>query len=52
MKFANQSLLDGTLKFDHIKQLIKLTSDYSKQLSQYLLCFQIQLQIQRCLNFG
>jgi len=35
MKFTFLTLVNETLKFDHSKRLITLTSDYIKQLSLY-----------------
>ncbi len=35
MKFTYYSLVNGTLKCDHIKRLITLTSDYIKRLLLY-----------------
>jgi len=32
MKFAYRPLVNGAIKFDHIKRLITLTSDYIKRL--------------------
>jgi len=36
MKFANYALVNGTLKFDHIKRLITLTFGHIKQLLLYI----------------
>jgi len=35
MNFTYYSLVNGTLKFDHIKLLIILSNDHIKQLSLY-----------------
>ncbi len=42
------SLVNGTLKYDHIKRLITLTSNYIKRLSLY---YVIQIEIYNYLGF-